>query len=126
MDAEFALNEGGWIIADDQRHVKYVSIANADKSSVGVILSARGTSTHSSMPRPDNAIFALARALTKLAEYDFPVQLTDANRKFLGVLARTSAEPLAGAYRALLAGTDAAAMAKAVGGKNPPNHPLPR
>ena len=113
MDAEFALNEGGWIIADDQRRVKYVSIANADKSSVGVILSARGTSTHSSMPRPDNAIFTLARALTKLAAYDFPVQLTDANRKFLGVLARTSAEPLAGAYRALLAGTDAAAMAKA-------------
>ena len=59
MDCEFALNEGGWIIAADNGTVKYVSISTADKSSVGIIVSAKGTSTHSSMPRPDNAIFAL-------------------------------------------------------------------
>ena len=35
-------------------------------------LTARGTSTHSSMPRPDNAIFALSRALAKLADYETP------------------------------------------------------
>jgi len=113
MDAEFALNEGGWIIADDNGKVKYVSISTADKSSVGVIVSAKGTSTHSSMPRPDNAIFALSRALARLSTFEFPVQLTDANRKFLGVLSRTSAAPLAGHYRTLLDGTDAAAVAAA-------------
>ena len=113
MDAEFALNEGGWIIAGDDGKVKYVSISTADKSSVAVIIAAKGTSTHSSMPRPDNAIFTLSRALTKLSTFEFPVQLTDANRKFLAVLAKTSPMPLAGYYRTLLTSTDPAAIAEA-------------
>lgn len=113
MDAEFALNEGGWIIAGDDGKVKYVSVSTADKSSVGVIVSAKGTSTHSSMPRPDNAIFALSRALAKLSTFEFPVQLTEANRKFLAVLAKTSPAPLADAYQTLLTGTDPAAVAAA-------------
>ena len=113
MDAEFALNEGGWIIAGDDGKVKYVSISTADKSSVGVIVAAKGTSTHSSMPRPDNAIFTLSRALTKLSSFEFPVQLTDANRKFLAVLAKTSPAPLAGYYTTLLTSKDPAAIAEA-------------
>lgn len=113
MDCEFALNEGGWIIAADNGTVRYVSISTADKSSVGIIVSAKGTSTHSSMPRPDNAIFALSRALAKLSTYEAPVQLTDANRKFLAVLAKTSPAPLAGYYQTLLAGTDPKAIAEA-------------
>jgi len=113
IDAEFALNEGGWIIAGDDGRVKYVSISTADKSSVGVIVSARGTSTHSSMPRPDNAIFTLSRALAKLSTFEFPIQLTDANRKFLNVLAKASPPPLAGHYRTLLTSTDPAAIAAA-------------
>jgi acetylornithine deacetylase/succinyl-diaminopimelate desuccinylase-like protein len=113
MDCEFALNEGGWIIADDSGKVKYVSISTADKSSVGVIVSAKGTSTHSSMPRPDNAIFALSRALAKLSTYEAPIQLTPATRQFLGVLAKTSAQPLAGYYDTLLNSTDVAAVAAA-------------
>ncbi|MBL0172184.1 MAG: M20/M25/M40 family metallo-hydrolase [Gemmatimonadaceae bacterium] len=63
MDAEFALNEGGWIIKDDAGKVRYVSISTADKSVVGITLSAKGTSTHSSMPFPDNAIASLGAAL---------------------------------------------------------------
>jgi len=113
MDAEFALNEGGWIIAGDDGRVKYVSISTADKSSVGVIIAAKGTSTHSSMPRPDNAIFTLSRALTKLSTYEFPIHLTDANKKFLAVLAKTSPSPLAGYYNTLLTSTDPAAIADA-------------
>ena len=39
-------------------------------------VSARGTSTHSSMPRPDNAIFALSRAMAKLSTYESPLVIT--------------------------------------------------
>ena len=113
MDCEFALNEGGWIIADDSGRVKYVSISTGDKSSVGVVVSAKGTSTHSSMPRPDNAIFTLAKALTKLSAYDFPIQLTPDTKQFLAVLAKTSPEPLASAYATLLTSTDQAKLAAA-------------
>lgn len=113
MDAEFALNEGGWIIAGDDGKVKYVSVSTLDKSSVAVIVEAKGTSTHSSMPRPDNAIFALSRALAKLSSFEFPVELTEANRKFLAVLAKTSPAPLAGHYQTLVTSTDPAAIAAA-------------
>jgi acetylornithine deacetylase/succinyl-diaminopimelate desuccinylase-like protein len=92
--------------------VQYVSISTADKSSVAIVLTARGTSTHSSMPRPDNAIFALSRALAKLADYETQVQLIPSTREFFSTLARTSAPPLSDQFKALL-GTDKAAVAQA-------------
>lgn len=112
LDCEFALNEGGWVMADDNGHVRYVSVSTADKSSISVILTARGTSTHSSMPRPDNAIVALSRALTKLANYETPVQLTPATRRFFATLANTSTPPRSRYFHDLL-GTDTAAAIRA-------------
>src|SRR6185503_12763198 len=112
LDCEFALNEGGWIIADDNGRVRYVSVSTADKSSISVILSASGTSTHSSMPRPDNAIFALAAALARLANYETPVQLTPSTRRFFTTLANTSQPPMSRYFRDLL-GTDTAAAIRA-------------
>ncbi len=93
IDAEFALNEGGWIIKGAGGRVQYVSISTADKSSVPVIVTARGTSTHSSMPRPDSAIFALSRAMARLSAYETPMQLQPLTRRFFGTLAKTSAPP---------------------------------
>src|SRR4029079_6323277 len=112
LDCEFALNEGGWIMADDNGHVRYVSVSTADKSSIAVILTARGTSTHSSMPRPDNAILALAKALSKLANYETPVQLTASTRRFFTTLANTSIPPMSRYFHDLL-GTDTAAAIRA-------------
>lgn len=112
LDCEFALNEGGWIMADDNGHVRYVSVSTADKSSIAVILTARGTSTHSSMPRPDNAIFALSKALSRLANYETPVQLTPGTRRFFTTLANTSTPPLSRYFHDLL-GTDTAAAIRA-------------
>ena len=87
IDAEFALNEGGWIIKDAAGKTQYVSVSTADKSTVSLTITARGTSTHASMPLRDNAIFALARALSKLANYETPVQLTTSTRQFFSTLA---------------------------------------
>lgn len=112
MECEFALNEGGWIMADDNGRVRYVSVSTADKSSISVILSARGTSTHSSMPRPDNAIIALSKAIARLADYETPIQLTPSTRRFFTTLANTSQPPMSAYFRDLL-GTDAAAAARA-------------
>ena len=112
MDCEFALNEGGWIMADDNGRVRYVSVSTADKSSIAVILSAHGTSTHSSMPRSDNAIFALSRALSRLGNYETPVQLTPSTRRFFTTLANTSQPPMSKYFRDLL-GSDVAAAIRA-------------
>src|SRR5579862_3478553 len=70
MDCEFALNEGGWIMKRPDGRVRYVSVSTADKISMSLVLTAKGTSTHSSMPRPDSAIFRLSKAMAKLADYE--------------------------------------------------------
>ena len=107
IDAEFALNEGGWIIKDAAGKTQYVSVSTADKSTVSLTVTARGTSTHASMPLRDNAIFALARALGKLSNYETPVQLTTSTRQFFATLAETSSPPLSGYFRDLLSGVPA-------------------
>jgi len=102
IDCEFSLNEGGWIIKGKDGQTSYVSISTADKGAVSLKLIARGTSTHSSMPRPDNAIYTLARALTKLGAYDTKVKLTPETRQFFATLAEVSPEPAKSHFRDLL------------------------
>ncbi|MDA1082761.1 MAG: M20/M25/M40 family metallo-hydrolase [Gemmatimonadetes bacterium] len=94
MDAEFALNEGGWIMKRADGSVRYVSISTLDKSSVSLTLTAYGTSTHSSMPLPDNAIFRLGRALAKVSEYRTPIELTPSTRQFYETLGKTTTDPM--------------------------------
>ena len=103
IDCEFALNEGGWIIKGKDGKTSYVSISTADKGNVSLTLTARGTSTHSSMPRPDNAIYTLARALAKLSAYETKVKLTPETRMFFSTLAEVSPEPMKSTFRDLLA-----------------------
>jgi acetylornithine deacetylase/succinyl-diaminopimelate desuccinylase-like protein len=121
IDSEFALNEGGWIMKGQDGQVQYVSISTADKISLMVTLTARGTSTHSSMPLADNAIFTLARALTKLSEHRTPVALTPGTRRFFSELAKTSQGPVAEHFRNLT-GNDPELVRRAdqaISGSNP-------
>jgi acetylornithine deacetylase/succinyl-diaminopimelate desuccinylase-like protein len=112
IDCEFALNEGGWIMKGADGRVRYVSISTADKGVVPIVLTARGTSTHASMPRPDNAIFALGRALAKISAYETPLALTPSTRRFFETLAKTSQPPMSG-YFADLLGADSVRVARA-------------
>lgn len=107
MDAEFALNEGGWIITRDDGRVQYVSISTSDKRVLSVTLTAKGTSTHASMPLPDNALVTVGRALTKLGAYETPIEFTPDSRKYFATLAKTSTGETARLYRQLLSGTRA-------------------
>ena len=113
IDCEFALNEGGWIIKDAAGQVQYVSISTADKSGISLVLTARGTSTHSSMPLADNAIFALSRALAKLSAYDTRPKLTESTREFFLTLADTNPEPMRTHFRNLATSDDPKLIAEA-------------
>jgi acetylornithine deacetylase/succinyl-diaminopimelate desuccinylase-like protein len=112
IDCEFALNEGGWIMKGVDGRVRYVSISTADKGAVPIVLTAKGTSTHASMPRPDNAIFALSRALAKISAYETPLSLTPSTRRFFQTLAKTSQPPVSGYFTDLL-GADSARRTRA-------------
>lgn len=113
MDCEFALNEGGWIMKRPDGKVRYVSISTADKSSVTLVLTAHGTSTHSSMPRPDSAIFRLAKALSKLSDYETRPELTASTREFFLTLAKTSEPPMSTYFNNLVNSKDPTVIAQA-------------
>ncbi len=127
IDAEFALNEGGWIMKAPDGHVRYVSISTADKLSLPLKVTAHGTSTHASMPRPDNAIFGLSRAMAKISEYETPLTITPEQRQFFLTLAKTSKPPMSNYYRDLV-GDDLqkAKAADAIVSKDPLMHSLVR
>jgi acetylornithine deacetylase/succinyl-diaminopimelate desuccinylase-like protein len=113
MDCEFALNEGGWIMTTPNGQVRYVSVSTNDKSSIAILLTAKGTSTHSSMPLPDNAIFSLARALAKLGDYETKVELTPSTRQFFTTLGQTADGPMKQSFADLVDGKDPAKVAAA-------------
>ena len=113
MDCEFALNEGGWIMQRPDGRVRYVSISTADKTAISLLLTAHGTSTHSSMPRPDNAIFRLSKALARLADYDTQPQLTASTREFFLTLAKTSEPRQSKYFYDLVNSRDPATIARA-------------
>jgi acetylornithine deacetylase/succinyl-diaminopimelate desuccinylase-like protein len=58
-------------------------IETAEKGLAWMRLIAEGTAGHGSMVHPDNAVTALAAAVGRLGEYEFPVRLTKTVRAFL-------------------------------------------
>jgi acetylornithine deacetylase/succinyl-diaminopimelate desuccinylase-like protein len=85
IDAEAALNEGGF--AQDLRSgVRLFHIQTAEKIPTRVVLTARGGAGHGSLPRSDNAIVGLARALLRL-ENGQPVRLNATTRRYFAQLA---------------------------------------
>lgn len=126
IDCAASLNEGGWIMENPTGAVQYVSISTADKMSVWLKLTAHGTSTHSSMPVPDDAIFTIAQALTKLSSYGTKLRFTAGTRQFLLTLAKTSPSPMSKTFDEIVQGTSHAqvAAADAIVSKNPLLHAI--
>jgi len=112
IDAQFALNEGGGGRLDKDGKPEVLAIQVGEKTSQNYMLEARNPGGHSSMPRPDNAIYQLSAAVDRIAAYKFPVQLTDTTRAFFTKRAAIATGPMAAAMRAVVADPgDAAAAA---------------
>lgn len=82
IDAEFALNEGGGGDSDGKGNILGQSVQVGEKTFATYRLETRNPGGHSSVPRPDNAIYQLARALTKLEAHEFPVEFSDTTRTY--------------------------------------------
>ena len=76
IDAAYCLNEGGSGSIRDGRYVSN-DIQLSEKVYITFQLEITNPGGHSSIPEKDNAIYRLAAALTRLAEFDFPVQLDE-------------------------------------------------
>ena len=88
IDAEFALNEGGGGDSDGKGKLIGQTVQVGEKTFANFRLETRNVGGHSSVPVRDNAIYQLARALTKIDGHEFPVEMTETTRTYF---ARTGA-----------------------------------
>jgi len=89
VDAEFVLNhDGGGILADHGKPL-VMEVDATEKLYGDFMLTARNPGGHSSLPRLDNAIYELAAALTRIADYQFPFELNSITRAYYVRAART-------------------------------------
>ena len=65
----------------------------AEKVFYSVHLTARNPGGHSSLPRKDNAIYALAHALERLSSYDFPMRTNAVTRAYFAQTASLISDP---------------------------------
>jgi acetylornithine deacetylase/succinyl-diaminopimelate desuccinylase-like protein len=81
IDAELALNEGGW-----GESVNGTRLANdlqvSEKYVINYRLEVRNKGGHSSLPVADNAIYHLAGALDRLSRFSFPLKTNDVTRAY--------------------------------------------
>jgi acetylornithine deacetylase/succinyl-diaminopimelate desuccinylase-like protein len=103
VDAAYAINEGGGGALANGKPI-YQSIQAAEKVYVDFTITATNPGGHSSVPRPDNAIYELAQALLRISRYQFPVALNEVTRPFLEQTAKVEPRAeMAAAMRALAA-----------------------
>jgi Acetylornithine deacetylase/Succinyl-diaminopimelate desuccinylase and related deacylases len=80
IDAAFCINPDGGAANIRNGRRTYLGMQAAEKMSVTFKLEVTNPGGHSSLPTKENAIYTLAAALTRLAQFDFPVHLFDVTR----------------------------------------------
>jgi acetylornithine deacetylase/succinyl-diaminopimelate desuccinylase-like protein len=82
MDAEFALNpDGGGVTSVNGKPVN-LDIEASEKLYADFQLTATNPGGHSSLPTPDNAIYHIADALSRLERSPFPFELNEVTRTY--------------------------------------------
>jgi acetylornithine deacetylase/succinyl-diaminopimelate desuccinylase-like protein len=101
VDAEFALNTdaGGGELSESGKPLVY-GLQTAEKAYASFELTTHNPGGHSSLPRPDNAIYELADALKKVQGYSFPVMWNDTTLASFKALGATTQGKLGDAMRA--------------------------
>lgn len=114
IDASYAINEGGGGTLDGQGPAAKPllhSIQAAEKVYTDFTLTASNPGGHSSVPRPDNAIYELSDALARIARFTFPVELNPTTRGFFQETAKVEKPEIAAAMRAIAANPQDSAAA---------------
>jgi acetylornithine deacetylase/succinyl-diaminopimelate desuccinylase-like protein len=115
VNAEFALNMDDYSVVASHGVAQFYQLEAAEKIYADYQLVTKNIGGHSSLPVPDNAIYEMADALKRLADYRFPVQLNPVTRAYYGKMADIETGERAADIRAILAdpAADPAAYAAA-------------
>jgi acetylornithine deacetylase/succinyl-diaminopimelate desuccinylase-like protein len=111
VDAEYALNPDSGGVATEHGKPLAVEFEATEKLYADYQLRATNPGGHSSLPKPDNAIYHVADALGVLQKSPFPFELNAVTREYFGAMAKTETGQTAADMRAILASPpDAAAI----------------
>ena len=106
-DAELLLNiDGGGGELDETGKAVMFGIQGAEKTYADYELTFTNPGGHSSAPGRTNAIYSLARALDRIAAYQFPAEINEITRASFAAGIATSDKPMAEATRRFLANKD--------------------
>ncbi|WP_426167101.1 M20/M25/M40 family metallo-hydrolase [Sandarakinorhabdus sp. DWP1-3-1] len=119
--AEFAINEGGGGQYDKAGKPLALGVQVGEKTVQNFQLQATNRGGHSSVPRPDNAITDLSRAIVAVNTHEFPVQFNDTTRSFFTLIAKATPPQVGEAITTLLA-NPADAAANAIVSQDPTFH----
>lgn len=86
-NAEFAINEGAGARLVEGK-LEYIAMQSAEKMYQTFTVSAEGPGGHSSVPKADNAIYRLSKALNRLGGFQFPARLTKTTKAYFAALAK--------------------------------------
>ena len=113
IDAEFVLNpDSGGIVLDHGKALT-VEFEATEKLYADFDIVATNPGGHSSLPKPDNAIYHVADALGILQKSPFPFELNAVTREYFTQMAAIETGQLAADFRAILATPpDPAAIAR--------------
>ena len=101
IDAEFALNEGGGVGVKNGKTIRN-SVQTMEKVSMSWRLEVKDRGGHSSVPRRDNAIYHLADGLSRLAKFNFPLNLNATTRASFEATAKLESPQTAADIRSVL------------------------
>lgn len=113
IDPAYVLNSdaGGITLAHDNTPLA-MAVQAAEKTFATFELTITNPGGHSSRPRSDNAIYEMADALQRIADYRFPVQATPLTLSFFGALGQITPGETGEAMRTFAAdSTNEAAIA---------------
>ena len=112
---EFGLNaDGGGISFTSDDKPLLATVQTAEKTFANYTFTVRNKGGHSSKPRKDNAIYALAHALERLEAHRFEPMLNETTRAYFAARAKTAEPALAEAIKRWLADPKDGAAADAV------------
>ena len=86
VDAALVFNEGGGGVIKDGKYVAN-TVQTAEKTYQTFSLEITNAGGHSSVPRRDNAIYQLAKALTRIEAFEFPVRMNETTRAYFNGIA---------------------------------------
>jgi len=105
VDAAFVINpDAGGIDLDHGKAIE-ADVEATEKIYSDYHITAVNRGGHSSLPRPDNAIYELTAALNKLAAYRFPFELNDVTRAYVTEMAKIESGQKAADLKAILSAT---------------------